>query len=241
VWHCGFEVRGARIVEAISSDADVDILLPERTRVHVEMGGAAGRVLLVFEDRSSALLPALSGQVAMVSIDPDEGIVDVSYEPTGHGERWPPFASAAEDLRGLRKLAASAARDNTLRIDKRLASLLPARLQYGQHLDPSLVLYVAYALHDAGLADQLRELAAAAVVDFGPVFLDLELVARSPSLTVGFRAPVLARGWSLQSAFGIREPPELDGLRSTLRDSLWTHFNQDGTRQLMQFISTGRL
>lgn len=239
--HCGFEVRGARILEAVSSGASVEILLPERTRVRVAMDSSSSRVLLVFEDFSSAFLPALRDQVALVKIDPDEGIVDVSYEPTGNSVRWPAFAPSAKDLRGLRMLAAAAARDNALRMNKRLADRLPARLRYGHHLDPSLVLYMAYALHDAGLQDQLRKLVAAVLDDIGPVFLDLDLLARAPRLASVVRTPMLARGWSLLTAFGVPESFELDSLRRTLLESLWTHFNQDGTRQLKQLISTRRL
>lgn len=238
---CGFSVQGATILEAISTDGSAEIVEPDRTRVHVAMPGAASKVLLVFGDGSSALLPALHDQVALVKIDSDDGIVDVSYEPTGNSVRWPPFASSAEDLRGLRALAAAAARDNSLSIDKCLADRLPARLRYGRHLDPSLALYMAYALHDAGLQDRLQELAAVVLADIGPVFLDLELLSRSPLQAPVLRTPMLARGWSLLRAFGVRESPEIDSLRRTLRQSLWTHFNDDGTRQLKHLISTRRL
>lgn len=239
--HCGFEIRGTKVLDAISSDASVEILLPDRTRVRVAIRGASSRVLLVFEDRTSSLLPALRDQVALVDFDPNEGIVDVRYEPTGNSARWAPFAPSAKELRILRSLAAADARNNSLRMDKRLAARLPARLRYGPHLDPSLALYMAYALHDAGLPDELRELADRALDDIGPVFLDLELLARAPFLSSVLRTPVLARGWSLLRAFGVVESPELAGLHRTLRESLWTQFNPDGTRLLMQLISTRRL
>jgi hypothetical protein len=238
---CGFEVSGTTLREAISSGARVEVIQPERTRVRVAMDAAPATVLLVFEDGSSALLPALRDQVARVRIDPDEGIVDVSYEPTGNGGRWPSFAPSAEDLRSLRARVAEAARENSLHMNKLLADRLPTRLRYAGHLDPSLALYVAYALHDAGLTRQLQALAADARHDIGRAFLDLDLLARAPLEASVLRTPMLSRGWSMLRAFGVPESPEIDGLRQALRESLWTHFTEDGTRQLKQLISTRRL
>lgn len=240
--HCGFLISGSAILEIISISASSEILEPERNRVSVVMAGSSSSVLIVLEDGSSVFLPALRDQVGHVMISPDEGITDISYEPIGNSLRWLAFAPSANDLRSLRMLAAAAARDNSLRLDARLADQMQARLRYRKYVDPSLALYTAYALHDAGLQDRLRGLAAAVLADLGPAFLDLELLSHSvmPNSSV-LRFPILARGWSLLNAFGMTASPEIDALRAALRESLWTHFNEDGTRQLKRLISTRRL
>lgn len=236
----GFEVRGMKMLEAIPTGGAVQ-LLPDQTGLRVAMSDAFVSVLLVFEDGSSALLPALRDQVTLIEVDPAEGIVNVSYEPTGYSRRWSSFASSARDLRHLRQVAAAAARDNLLRIDRRLADRLEERMRYGQHLDPSLALYTAYALHDAGMQDQLKRLAATALSDIGAAFLDLALLSRTPLEASKLRTPILSRGWPLLSALGVAQSPELDSLRRTLRESLWTHFGNEGTQQLTQLISDRRL
>ena len=53
--------------------------------------------------------------------------------------------------------------------------------------------------------------------------------------------PLLAQGWALVDAFGIRLSGKLGQLRPFLRPSLWSHFDAKGVKLLRQTIAKGEV
>jgi hypothetical protein len=108
---CGFKVRGARVVRTVQHDVTVELLdATEGSVIRVSGVPPCGSiVLLVLENGSGAVVPALPDFIAALSFDGGQ-LIDVSYEPSDNSWRWGEYAAHADELRSLRaSIAASAA------------------------------------------------------------------------------------------------------------------------------------
>ena len=104
-------------------------------------------------------------------------------------------------------------------------------MQQSKGADPAMALYAAYAYHDLGRRESLREMNQYLFRDLGITFFDVALLARTIDGTgPADRArknvlplfPALAQGWALLSACRVALPPPLDGLQRWVLPSLWT-------------------
>ena len=115
----------------------------------------------------------------------------------------------------------------------------------GDAPDPTLALYLAYAWHDIGLRPQVQQLQQALLASFGFTLFDLAMLSgafRAPGQQGALvlpGLPLLARGWSLLSAFNARLAPELMALQQHLRPSHWTLFDPAGTALFINAIQQG--
>ena len=109
--------------------------------------------------------------------------------------------------------------------------------------DPVLLLFLAYALDDAGLVSRIRELVALTRARGVPPLFDVALLAHRPSdpldalMACPPEMPLLARGWAGLAARGVGLPDDLAGLPPRRLPTLWTRFNAEAGAMLQQHFS----
>jgi hypothetical protein len=245
---CGFKVRGARIVEAVSTGAETELFnVPgDVARVNsVKYPGAS--VLLVFEEGAGVVLPAIPEFLAALTVEDGE-LVDVAYEPSDNTSRWHDFEQYGKEVRTLRALAASSTKDGVFRLEGADALGVARRLQYAKSIDPTLAVYAAYAYQDLRRGDLIREMSGYMRGDLGGRLFDIALLARElDGKTVGTVpevfgiAPLLSQGWALLGAHRVALPPSLNNIERTLLPSVWTMFDNNGVGQLRAAFQKGEI
>lgn len=245
---CGFKIEGARVVEAHCAAWRADVLGERGEMIRVDMqNGPVATVLLVLDDGTSVLLPAVAEFIATLRFEDGE-LADVSYEPSEFTWRWAPYQQQLNELRTLRNTIAAAARLGVFRLEGDNALALARRMQYAKGVDPSLALYAAYAYHDLGRRDLIREMAGYLHGDLGFLFADIGLLGRmldGKSLADEAQfapcVPMLAQGWALLRALRVRLPDGLQDMQRHLLPSLWTQFTAAGTALLRPLMLSGRI
>jgi Caspase domain len=240
---CGLKVRGAAMAEfhvprgvtgRLTDDGEVlTVQLPVRRAVNAA---------IVFTDGSATLFPLLPDFLGELTFD-DGDLVDVAYEPAVTSWRWAAFREKADEVRALRAVATASSLQGRLGLPTEGAAKIARRMQYAKSIDPTLAVHAAYAYHDREAVDEVRAMAGYQRDDLGVTFFDLELLGRtlvgrtiSPRDTVMPFFPMLSQGWALLNAHRVRLPPQLDGVESALRGSLWTLFDEPAAGKLISAI-----
>ena len=244
---CGFKLRGSKFVGATAKRAKAHVLGSDAVRVEqVQKPGAS--VLLTFADHSAAVVPALPGFIAALTVE-NGALVDVAYEPSDNsGWRWDEFKKRADEIRALRGIAASSTRRGLFRLDSENALATARTMQYAKGVDPALAVYAAYAYLDLQRRDRIREMAKYMVEDLGARLFDIAMLAQeldNKAVNAGSGVlpflPLLAQGWALFPAYGIKLPPALDGIQRMQRPSVWTLFNEEGAKRLESVINSAEV
>lgn len=243
---CGIKVRGSRIQGYVAGPG-VTIQTRSDEILSLRLEQSAKSVLLQFDGGIGTVIPAIAGFLTTVSLQDGE-LVDVAYEPSANTSRWQEFSRKAAEIRTLRGLAASASHHGRFRLDA-INSLVVARaMQYAKGIDPTLSIYAAYAYHDLQEIDRIRSMAAYQRDDLGTILFDVALLSRSlfektvnnNSGVVPF-APLFSQGWPLLSANRVRLHPALDGIESTMRESVWSLFQGRGMKMLENALLSGEV
>jgi hypothetical protein len=121
-------------------------------------------------------------------------------------------------------------------------------MQWAKGVDPALALYAAYAYRDLQQLDRLREMSSYLRNDLGCSLFDVAMLGRElRGKTINRLAdvvpfvPMLAQGWDLVDAAGVRLHPKLDGIRSCVSESLWSLFGRDGVALLRDTLKSGEV
>ena len=242
---CGIKVRGATVTGAYCARAGCRI--GERrdlvwVNLHPERGAS---VLVTFDNKTGALVPAIKDFIAALTFEDGE-LVDVSYEVSQNTARWRGFSEYPQrmgEVRGLRAVIAAASRHGRFRLDDEGAMAIARRMQLSKGVDPTLAVYAAYAFHDLQANERIREMSKYLREDLGIALFDVELLARNlidrqlgtNDGVVPF-LPLLGQGWALLGAHRVRLPDRLRGIQTSVRDSLWSLYDQRGCELLMQAI-----
>jgi hypothetical protein len=243
---CGIKIRGARIVRFVAPRAQAEILGSNGDILRVNrVDGPAASVLLTFAGDVGTVVPVLPGFIAALSFT-DGDLVDVAYEPSANTGRWSMFRQHAAELRALRAAASASAQHGRFRLDAADARKTAQKMQYAKGIDPSLAVYAAYAYHDLQMIDRIRAMSGYLQSDIGVTLFDVALLARqllgrgvgADDRIVPF-VPLLAQGWALLRANGVKLHPALERLESRLQDSLWSLYDGEGVRQLEQALQSG--
>ncbi|WP_408999155.1 caspase domain-containing protein [Syntrophus buswellii] len=237
---CGFKIRGARIVDTVQRDVDVELLGTAGDTVRVGGLTAPGaNVLLVLENGCGVAVPALPDFIAALSFEGGQ-LVDVSYEPSENTWRWGEYAHAVNELRSLRATIAASAALGVFRLNEEGGLALARRMQYAKGVDPSLALYAAYVYDSLQRRDLIDEMRSYMEGDLGLVFFDVALLSRAPIMGRFVPPfPMLSQGWALLSAYRAQLPPSLHGIEQCRVPSLWTMFNGKGVAMLRKAILSG--
>jgi Caspase domain len=240
---CGFKIQGAGIVEAIALGAKTEMSRMPADVVRVWNPPRPGTiVLLVFEDGSGTVLPAIPDFMCSMRMEGGE-LADVAYEPSEFTVRWEGFQYEAQDIRALRGIASASSRNGIFQLEGDNALKLARRMQMMKTKDPALAVYAAYAYNDLQKQDWLVEMNKYMVDDYGASLFDVAMLARALGkdgdrrLTMQSFAPLLAQGWAYLRGRGIDLPRGLETLPGMLEESLWTVFNPDGVKLLHRYIA----
>nr|WP_232005955.1 caspase family protein [Mycobacterium sp. 852013-50091_SCH5140682] len=236
---CGIKVRGARMVDAFATRAELDMIAPDGQVLRINgIDGPAASVLVTFERGDGALVPCMPGFITGLTFDDGE-LVDIACEPCETNWRWSQYAQRADEIRSLRGVASSSAQHGRFRLDRDDAPDLARQMQYAKGIDPTIAVYAAYAYYDLQTVGRIDEMSNALRGDLGVSIFDVELLARklvgrhvTINVPVVPFVPLLSQGWHLLNAHGIRLHPALDGIERTMRDSLWSLFGREGVGQL---------
>jgi hypothetical protein len=243
---CGFKVRGARVVEAFSARGRIDMHPVPADVVRVWDARQPGtEVLLVLEDGSSVVLPAIPGFLASLTLRGAD-LVDVAYEPSEFTPRWSEFKKKAPELRNLRGAIAAATAEGVFRLRGPQAKALARRMQFAKGVDPSLAVYAAYAYNDQHRFELLRDMRRYMRQDLGGVLFDVALLdhelndtrPRQRQRVLGM-FPLLSQGWAYLSGRKIRLPAPLMRRAPVLQESVWTKFDPRTTPQLKKMFTSG--
>jgi hypothetical protein len=225
---CGFKLRGAQVKAVHSPRAPYEVVDPEGKLVRLDPQQGPVSVLLELRDGCGVLLPAIPEFLAELTFEDGE-LSQVAYEPSDNLPRWQDYAARQGELRALRAAIAAAAGLGVFRLTGDNALQLATAMQIAKSIDPSMALYAAYAYHDLGRRDRIREMQSLLRGDVGITLFDIALLAADDSLKQAQRdrvvlppVPMLSQGWSLLSAFKASMDPALLELQRHLRPSLWT-------------------
>ena len=242
---CGIKLRGARMVDALATRADLDQITPDGQVLRANsVEGPAASVVVTFEGGDGTVVPCIRGFITALTVEDGE-LVDVAFEPSANTGRWPQYQNSASEIRTLRGIAASSAQHGRFRLDGDDAGALAQKMQYAKGIDPSMAVYAAYAYYDLQTVGRIDEMSRFLRQDLGASLFDVELLARKlvgKDVTAGDMivpfVPLLSQGWHLLSAHRVTLPPALNGIQSTMRDSLWALFNKNGVEKLRNALQT---
>jgi hypothetical protein len=242
---CGIKLRGARMVDALATRADLDQITPDGQVLRANsVEGPAASVVLTFEAGDGTVVPCIRGFITALTVEDGE-LVDVAFEPSANTGRWQQYQNSASEIRTLRGIAASSAQHGRFRLDGDDAGALAQKMQYAKGIDPSMAVYAAYAYYDLQTVGRIDEMARFLREDLGTSLFDVELLARKlvgKDVTAGDMivpfVPLLSQGWHLLNAHRVTLPPALNGIQSTMRDSLWALFNKNGVKKLRNALQT---
>jgi hypothetical protein len=246
---CGFKIRGARIVEVFSKQVDAGLASPAGDDVRADTRGKpGGSVLLVLDQGTGVVLPAINGFLGALTVEDGE-LIDVAYEPSDNNKpHWDEFEARQGEIRALRAVAASATRGGVFRLEGEEALELARRMQNSKQVDPTFGVYAAYAYSDLRRRDLIKEMSGYMGGDLGARLFDIAMLAReidgaktgADPAVFGF-APLLAQGWALLPAYRISLPPSLEGLQRMLAPSVWTMFNGEGVTRVRGAMDNGEV
>jgi hypothetical protein len=204
-------VHGASLMRATALG---QVLPPSGDAVRLPAGavGAVGQLALELSI-GVLTLPVFAGLAAAVTVE-DGQVVDVRWRPRPDSPDYLAYLEHEHRLLTYRAALGAASRyglelDDLVGFDSELESVgIPAGagvedlddlvpwLPVARRLDPSLVLYEAYARHDAGRRDVpgLRDLG------FAVELFDVALLNGAVTPAVVPDGPLLARGWALAEA-----------------------------------------
>lgn len=190
-------------------------------------------LLVELDDGSSVLLPVLRDFVGVVGFDGDR-LDDVSFVQAG--------SDGDPALRGLRSVIAAATARGLFTLegdDDALA--LAMRMQRSKSQDPALAIYAAYAYHELGKLDRIREMQHYLREQLGVGLFDLALLGRDlineeGTANVLPSAPLLAQGWAFVAALGGPHAERLVALRPHVNSSVWSHYSPEGTALLKEWL-----
>lgn len=190
-------------------------------------------LLIEFDDGSSVLLPVLRNFAAVVDFDGDR-LDEVSFVQPG--------SSGDPELQELRSVIAAATARGLFTLegdDDALA--LAMRMQNSKARDPALAVYAAYAYHELGRLERIRDMQKFLREQLGVGLFDLALLGRNlvnetDAVDVLPSAPLLAQGWAFVAALGGPRAERLAALRQHVNSSVWSHYRPEGTVLLKEWL-----
>ena len=242
---CGIKVRGARMIDAFATRADLDqIVLDGQVLRANRVEHPAASVVVTFEGGYGTVVPCIPGFITGLTMEDDE-LVDVACEPSANTGRWQLYQNSASEIRALRGVAASSAQHGRFRLVAEDAGALAQKMQYAKGIDPTMAVYAAYAYYDLQTVGRIDEMSRYLRDDLGVSLFDVELLARelvgkqlgAADRIVPF-VPLLSQGWSLLNAHRITLHRALNGIQRTMRDSLWSLFDENGVEKLRNALQT---
>lgn len=238
----GIKLRGKKVVETIfpSSRTRRNRGI-ESLKEYPQKKPDIDRVLLIFNDGSGAIIPLLPNFIANLIFYHDRW-VSLSYEPAEKNLLFKPSNFEYFQQIYLRELIGTAFERGVFQPDHTTLTELIEYILKSPIPDPVLLLYIAYALHDAGMLVQLRSLSDELQATRFPLLCDVELLYRrqhqKPKELGDYFPiiPLLSRGWPNLIACEANISEDLDKISRMRYPSMWSHFTADAIRIIRKKI-----
>ena len=238
---CGFLVKGGTIRSFYTSQGYV--VDPDNERkVFVNMDSqTALNVMIELRTGRLIVVPGIKGFICVLSVEKEE-LRNVAYEPARDSWRWGEGEDARGEVRTLRNLIAASVHEGVFRIEGEEVENIAKNIRSMKGLDPTLAVYAAYSFHRLGLTEHIIDMERYLIRDVGTTLFDVAMLTETEMVESnalpGF--PMLAQGWSLLTAFGLRTI-ELESLQPYIAyNSLWTVFNPQAKSLLLKFLGVGQ-
>ena len=232
---CGVKAVGTTIEGFLAVSASGALDTTNRS-LRLKPDGTAGfSVVLRFGNGLGTVLPALPEYVTTVTVDEDE-VTDVAIEPCPGTPRRPDYP--ARRMRDLRAIAAACSRYDRFRLSGDAASSFLRQIHGPAGPDPALAVHAAYALYEQQRVRPIRELG---VPLFDIALLGRSLTGQAVDQDTGVLpfVPMMSRGWALLGAGQVRLHRAIDGLDRTLRESVWSLYDETGVELLEKALRSG--
>jgi hypothetical protein len=204
-------------------------------------------VLLQTADGRCAIIAALPGFIAHAVFN-DTGLANVSYVPSSNQWRWPLYLQKRAELDNLRAMVSVAVDQGIFKLHSSSeANTLADRIRIDKSIDPTLGLYAAHALYQAGNDDELASVLQYMRGDLATDLFDVRLLAQrqftmpDTYLRVVPVSPMLSQTWSFLAARGVRLQKPLQMASRYLCGSLWTTFEPEAAAAIFDAIARGEL
>jgi len=209
-------------------------------------------VLLVLGNGLGVPLAALSGYIGHALVR-DGQLQSISYipaqfggAPPGRTVRWDTYFHNRERIERLRSVAlAIVAGDLSNFSDPEFATQMASVFREVKAVDPVLGLLASYAYLEAGMEDQISDLAGYMRNDLNGSLFDVELLTRPRSSkpsrleirnTAPF-CPILTQGWNYLRSRAVELPSPLDEAQQALQPGAFTTFSKSFTSKIVNAIS----
>jgi hypothetical protein len=234
----GMTVRGAPLRRAIG--ASVEAFGDDFVRC--QSAKCPDNVVVILDNGHGTVIPVFEGLVAELSFKGAE-LVNVGYEPDRvHRVRQ-------RELRELRATTAAAAQHGRFRLDGMNADRLANLMQLGEGYDPTMAVYAAYAYYDLQDVERIKNIGSVLPSVIHGTIYDVALLSGDlsgspdgvePQLNTWPFAPMLLRGWELLDGYRVPRLDVLRNLKTTLRESLWTMFDERGIQMILRDFSSSQ-
>lgn len=245
---CGFKVCGQRFESAFALRVKTRLLGNEGDFVQVSGTPYPGaNVLLTFKNGTGLILPAIPEFIGEIIFENNE-LLSISYVPSENSQRYHAYNLQEAQLRLLNSVVVSMTRMGVFRLEREDAPTLANKIRNAKNAFPTLALHAAYAYFEQQLGAMITDMCDIDKNDLGFQFFDIALLARSASnrnneceyhLFPSF--PLLSQGWALLPALHVNLPIQLMELQRCLVPSIWSVFDQRGTKILQSLIHEGEL
>jgi len=252
----GFVIHGESVVNAATTkgvhNARVEIVDAGDGRINdaivrVWDADPAVSVAIQVEGGRCCVLAALEGYIGHAYFD-EAGLSNISYVPSSNHWRFGIYEQKKDEIDRLRALVALAVQNNTFEIHSdQEAEALASEIRMEKATDPTLGLYAAHALSQAGKDDSVLSVLDYMRHDLRTDLFDVRVLASRHvdqpwgSFPVAPFCPLLTQTWSLLRPRGITLPMVLQEASPYLCNSLWTTFEPKAAQHIIQAVETGEL
>jgi hypothetical protein len=213
-------------------------------RVEIDPDRHRNRNLLVeFGDGRGMLLPVLPGFAVKLHYDAaGQRLKSLSYTPYVRDQSYLDAFNVVRVSAGQRSRAG---RFQIRSVEE--ARHYTETITLADAVDPLYASYVAFALHDHGFIDLIRDIDAhIGAVDEMPI-VDVHLLSRRPGSRGGIppnlnAVPLLSRSWQLLDTKGMGDAGYVGGIdmRPYLTNSFWTVFKREGVDMIKSALEQQR-
>lgn len=238
---CGFFITGTEVRSAeVRPGVECEVLSGGEIRLNP---GAMELVSIEFKGGGGIMIPAIPREIGFIHVE-NGRFTSVAYEPSGHVDFLSrsilrkEFETKSQRIRNLRDTLLNVVTGGDLTftdIDPNTMLAVINDIHYGDKLDFSTLLYLAYAAYASTYAKPaILILAGYMQNQFGFVPFDLQILLSLARLKprrylqIAPPFPLLTQGWSLLEATHESLPEELTELREHYRNTPWTHLDSYG-------------
>ncbi len=204
-----------------------------------------GSVLIQFAEGTGTMVAAIPGYVVSVIVRAGD-VIGVNYSPAPNSPLWSDYQYSKSQDQERRAIAATAARNGILAMDREEARKFANFVRAGKVYDPTLGIYAALAYASNGLRADALSVLHYMQSDLAVNLLDVWLFAgaeaaegqKHPMLPA---CPMLSQGWAYLAPLGVTDRVN-PALRNAARhQALWTTFASEAMGDLLAAATEGKL